>query len=174
MRNKSTKKSASIRKPKKIGRSEKPLRPGGAAKAAKASAKTAKASAKTAKTAAKATKAAAPKARASARPKPSPRERSRETDRNLRNQPKRRTDETPAPKPSDLERPAPNEPVRIQPPAPRFAKSVTETSRGDPEAALRAERRAFEANRWVHQRSFAPRRTRANALASVGARPVES
>ena len=84
-----------------------------------------------------------------------------------------------SPNPSDLERPAPNEPVRIQPPAPRFAKR-RDSSRNDAareeDAAPRTvvdhdgdrvqngverrrdvERRALDANRWVHPRANLPR-----------------
>ena len=44
--------------------------------------------------------------------------------------------------PSDLKRPAPNEPVRIQPPSPQFAQG---------------RRATLDANRWVHQRANQPR-----------------
>jgi hypothetical protein len=50
-------------------------------------------------------------------------ERTRDGDKKLRNKPMTRPRKVPGPNPGDLERPAPNEPVRIQPPTPRFARS---------------------------------------------------
>jgi hypothetical protein len=86
------------------------------------------------------------------------------------------------PNPSDLERPAPNEPVRIQPPAPKFAKGSRPTERdgtkpasgdesartaemererrrlrNDPERRRAGERPSPDVNRWVHQRANKPR-----------------
>jgi hypothetical protein len=86
-----------------------------------------------------------------------------------------------APNPSDLKRPAPNEPVRIQPPVPSFARNPARADRdeetepnvdadareaemdrersrlrNDPERR-RAGDRSYDVNRWVHQRANQPR-----------------
>jgi hypothetical protein len=87
------------------------------------------------------------------------------------------------PNPSDLERPAPNEPVRIQPPVPNFARGsrpadrdeeaeppgVDEAARAaemererrrlrkDPERRRAGDRPTYDVNRWVHQRANQPR-----------------
>ena len=84
-----------------------------------------------------------------------------------------------APNPSDLERPAPNEPVRIQPPVPEFASGSRPTDRdeetappkvedaaraaeterarqklrNDPDHKRAVVRASYDANRWVHQRA---------------------
>jgi hypothetical protein len=84
-----------------------------------------------------------------------------------------------APNPSDLERPAPNEPVRIQPPVPQFARGSRPSDRNDetappdvddaaraaemererarlrndPDRRRAAVRASYDANRWVHQRA---------------------
>jgi hypothetical protein len=57
-------------------------------------------------------------------------ERTRKGDKKLRNKPTTRPGKAPRPNPADLERPAPNEPVRIQPPTPRFAGSERASARG--------------------------------------------